>query len=570
MTIARLALALGAGLAAAALFAAARAAEDKIALDNLTVMIGATTYRIPHVEIEGSSLPAGELAKLIDGDDAAIDARLARFSAKRLQASQITTESKLAAQTESGAYRDIVLEDIVAGRVGVVHSAGGEDKVESASSGAERYQWGPIVSKGVDLRQLIRVARSTRFDKSEAIKPLIDEETIESATWESSRDNLVVRMGRIALTGAKGRALPMPPAKLFERLDKADQLKDGEDAALLRDLVDALASLEAASMEMRDITGSGKGETAEKPYSFKIGRAAAANLANAAVGDFAIEDFALNSSDGGRIALRRFGLRDLQLSTLADSAFPRLAHIEIKGLAADLPDPKTGEAAHMKFRLDAAEGDFSNYRDALPTKFSTRLDRLAIDLESRGEAPSTAQFIALGYRDLAFSAVSAGEWSEKTSDFVFAPTRIEGKDMGAADLSLTLSNVSGAVFSPVAALSQAAALAISVKSLDLTLTGGGLVDRLLALEAKRQKTSVEKARADYAKTAAAAVLEIGGGGANAKRIADAVAAYILKPKRLHLRLSAQNGVNALDALAKKPGEILESVEVEASAQDASP
>lgn len=559
------ATAVGASLAAAMLLGA-RAAENPIALTDLVITIGSTTYRIPRLEIEGSSLPAAELARLFEGDEKAIDARLARFSARRVRAPTITTESRVGNEKETGAYRDLVFEDIVAGRVGAARAAGGEDRVESADGGQERYSWGPLSSKGADLRQFVHVAISARSDKNEPIKPLVDEETIESATFEDKRENLVVKTGRVTLTGAKGRALPMPPAKLFERLDKLDLEKEDADPALLKDLIESLSSLEASSMEARDIVGAGKGAPADKPYSFKIGRVFATKLAAAAVGEIAIEDFVLNSSDGGKFALRRFGLRDLQLATLVDAAFPRLGHVEIKGVDADLPDPKTGEAARMTFRLGNLEADFSNFRDAAPTKFASRLDRLAIDLGPRGDSPSTAQFVALGYRDLDFSAVSEGEWNEKTLDFVFAPTRVEGKDMGAADLALTLGNVSGAVFSATPVLSRAAALAISVKSLDLTLTGGGLVDRLLALEAKQQKTSVEKARADYAKVAAAAVTELAGAGEKAKRIADAVAAYIMKPKRLHLRLSAPKGVNALDALSKKPAEILESVDVEASAE----
>ena len=109
-------------------------------------------------------------------------------------------------------------------------------------------------------------------------------------------------------------------------------------------------------------------------------------------------------------------------------------------------------------------------------------------------------------------------------------------------------------------------LTTSIKSIDLTLEGDGLVDRVLALEAKEQKTSVDKARADYAKAAATAITALGGPGrTNAKRIADAVSAYIEKPKRLHLRFAAPKGVNAIDVLARKPSEILESLEVEASA-----
>ncbi|MFO1124194.1 MAG: hypothetical protein U1E25_02160 [Methylocystis sp.] len=49
---------------------------------------------------------------------------------------------------------------------------------------------------------------------------------------------------------------------------------------------------------------------------------------------------------------------------------------------------------------------------------------------------------------------------------------------------------------------------------------------MLALEAKEQKTSIDKARVDYAKAAATAITTLGGNGANARRVADAVSAYI--------------------------------------------
>jgi hypothetical protein len=135
--------------------------------------------------------------------------------------------------------------------------------------------------------------------------------------------------------------------------------------------------------------------------------------------------------------------------------------------------------------------------------------------------------------------------------------------MGAATLKAVFGNVSSAVFSPMPLVSRAAALAASVKSVELTLEGGELLDRILASEAKQQKISPQKARADYAAAASSAILALGGGGEKARRIADAVSAYVLSPKRLHVRLASDKGVNALDLLAKKPGDILESVEVEA-------
>ncbi len=377
----------------------------------------------------------------------------------------------------------------------------------------------------------------------------------------------MVTTGRITLAGVRGRALTAPAGALIERIEKLDPAKPENDAALMRDLLDALVSFEAAAMEVRDIAATGKGEPADKPYTAKIARAGMNKVAGAGAGEIFLDDFSLDASDGGRLSLQRFALNDLQLApVLKGAAYPKLARVEVKGVVADMPDTKTSETSRIKFRIENASADFGNFIETTPTKFSGRIDRFVVDLASRGETQNTAQFLALGYRELDLSAAAAGEWREKTSEAAFEPVSIDSKDMGAARLSATLANVSSAVFSSSPLISRAAALATSVKSIDLTLEGGGLVDRVLALEAKEEKTTIDKARADYAKSAASAITELGGGGEKAKRIAEAVSAFILKPKRLHLRLTAPKGVNALDALAKKPGEILEGLEVEAVAE----
>jgi hypothetical protein len=557
------ALALAAGAAANFLFPAlARAAEADVTADNLVFVVGATTYRIPRLELKGATLSAAELAELFNGDEKAIDARLARLSAKSLAMPSLSVETRGGETVERATYRDLTAQGVVAGRIANARTSGAEQTVERPGV-VQRFSWGATAFEGVDLRQLAHVRLATRGDPAEALKPVVDEERVDSLTLEDESRKITVKSAGLAVTGVKARPLSAPVARLLEKPD-ADKLAG--DAALLGVVVDALGSFEIGAIEAKGLAINGKGEPADKPFSVTMGRLAASKIADAVIGDLAIEDFSLFSSDGGKLTLERFGLRDARLASLVEGSYPRLGHMEFKGLAADLPDVRTEQGARMKFSLAGAEADFSDFREIAPTKIAARMDRLAIDLAARGEAPSTAQFLALGYRSLDLSAALAAEWNEKTQEAIFAPLRFEGKDMGAASLNVTLGNVSGAVFSSMAFVSKAAALASSVKSVELSLEGGGLVDRILALEAKERKTPVEKARADYAKAAFDLVARICGGGEKAKRVADAVSAYILKPKRLHLRLASEEGVNALDALARKPGDILESLKVEATAE----
>lgn len=557
------------GLAAFAAFSApgilALAADGGLALDNLTFTLGATTYKIPHLEVEGANLAAADLTALFSGDEKTVDGRLARLTAKRLTIPSLTTERRVGDAIERTAYRDVSAKDVVGGRIAEMRAGMVEQTLEKPDGAGQSFLWSGGVLKGVDLRQIAHVILATRVDSREALKPLIDEESVETLTMTDKNGRLTVKTGRFAVSGVKGRALAAAPAQLLDRLQRLDPNKAEADSMLLKDLIDAVASVDVGAFEIRDIVASGKGEPAGAPYAVKLGRIAAGRLANAAIGNLSLENFALTASDGGRVALERFDLRDARLASLFDAPFPQFGHIGLTGLSADVPDARL-DSSRMKFSLARAEANFMEYREIAPTKLSARLDQFAIDLAARGEAPSTAQFLALGYRDLDLSAALAGEWREKTQEAVFAPVRVEGKDMGAATLGVTFGNVSSAVFSSMAIVSKAAGLASSLRSVDFTLDGGGLVDRVLALEAKQQKTSPDKARADYAKAAGIAVTAIFGGGDKARKIADAVSAYIMKPKRLTVRLASPGGVNALDALARRPADILEGLEVQAVAE----
>jgi hypothetical protein len=542
------------------------AGEKPLTLDNIAITLGATTYRIPHIEIEGASLPWAELATLFLSGDTNVAARLARVSARRIAVPAMSSESRNDSRVERAAYRKLLFENVVSGRAATMRADGGEETIESPKGGVQRIYWGASEAKGVDLVELARIAVSARSEADAPLKPLVEEEVVESSRLEDAGANFIVTTGRLKIEGVRGRALQTPAGTLIERFEKLDPAKPEEDPALMRDLLEALQSFEAASIDVEDVVATGKGESAGKPFTSKIARAGLRKVAGAGVGEMFVDDFSLAASDGGNFSVKRFALNELRLApVLQGGAYPKLARVDMRGLAADLPDPKTSETSRVKFSVENANATFGNFLKTTPTRFSGRIDNFIVDLAARGETQTTAHFLALGYRDLTLSGLAAGEWREKTSEAALEPVAIDAKNMGAARLSALFGNVSSAAFSSSPVISRAAALATSVKSVDLTLEGDGLVDRVLALEAKEQKTSVEKARADYAKAAATAITALGGAGANARKVAEAVSAYIEKPKRLYLRFVAQKGVNALDLLTRKPSEILEALEVEASA-----
>jgi hypothetical protein len=109
-------------------------------------------------------------------------------------------------------------------------------------------------------------------------------------------------------------------------------------------------------------------------------------------------------------------------------------------------------------------------------------------------------------------------------------------------------------------------LTATVTRLEATVEGGGLIDRVLAEEARSSGGDVAKLRADYARDAGAAIAASLEDSEKARRIGEAVTKFLNHPTRLRIRLTSPKGVGAVDLGLRRPGEILNELEVEAEAR----
>lgn len=525
----------------------APAAAADATLDNLTLAVGATTYRIPRLTLEGGDPQA--IAGVFRSGDAGIDARLAGLSAKRIVIPELFTETRVGDLVERARYRDVILTDVVDGRIAVAHATAAEQTIVQPGGRAARLDWRGLSFRGVDLRQLAHVVAPGAASSGEPPQLLLAEETIDSVVYESMSGDVTVRAGRLTLVGLKARP-PVAPAA-------PPQNGPGQ-------LARAAGDVAFERFEAQNLAVEGRVADEPTPFSLRIGRIALRGLANATLTDATLDQVALTPSAGGTATLAQLELRDAAAPTLLDGGPPRLGHAGLKELAVDLPSPQSGPDSRLRFRLAGAHLDLANYRERLPTKFALGVERLFVDLAARGDAGLAAPLRALGYREVDLSASAAGGWDEKTSDVVVAPIRLAAPEMGAATLAATFGNVSALAFSSSAPVSRAAAAAASVKSLELTLDGGGLVERLMAQPAAPTPTTPDKPRAEAAQFVRDAIRQNLGAGANAQRLGDALADYLRAPQHLHVRLAGKPSINALDFLARKPADIFEGLTVEAT------
>jgi len=550
-------------LAALAFFVvsgAASAAPRKASAENIAFDLGGAHVRIARIDAEDTDATAQDLAQLFaPGDQSLLEARLAKFAAARVSIPEIAIEKGEGAAAQKIVYRDLTLTRVAAGRIAEARAASLDQSAAAPQGKRVDAHYEGLTAKGLDIARMIRLMTASRGDDAEKLQPIEDEVAVESGVITQPEAQLEARLGRMTARGVRARAL----ASGWARLADPQEVQGDAGAALL---ADALTGFEFDALEARDISLAGVAGPQHKAFSVKFGAVAASHFVNGALGELSVSDFALSSADGGTASLRRLLLRGLDARSMAEAQgrrFWRVDHTEVADLAMDTPDADSG--GRMKFTLAASSADFSGFREGLPTKVKGRFDGLVIDLAARGETPGAASALALGYRTLDLSGGFDAVWREKEEELSVNELRLEGKDMGALRLTALFGGVSGAVFSANPTLARAASLIVTLRSFGVDVERASLLDRALAEEARTRGVNALQLREDYARTASGALVAYFGDTEKSQRIGAALSQFILNPQRLRLRAASRLGVGALEAMARKPGDVLNDLDIEAQA-----
>ena len=132
----------------------------------------------------------------------------------------------------------------------------------------------------------------------------------------------------------------------------------------------------------------------------------------------------------------------------------------------------------------------------------------------------------------------------------------------------TLTNVSKDLFAPEPAVAQAAALSALVKNVDLTVTDQGLLNRMIANEAKRSNRTPDAVRSEWVTAAAVGIPRALGDAPAGRTLGAAVSKFIAKPNTLHVSANAPNGIGAAELMlfSQDPAAFLKRMDVQASAE----
>jgi hypothetical protein len=263
-------------------------------------------------------------------------------------------------------------------------------------------------------------------------------------------------------------------------------------------------------------------------------------------------------------------MKDLDMGALRQ-LIPTIGTIRMSGIDFDMPDdkPKGPTIENIKFSVKDMEVTADQPLNGIPTNWRVAVDGFRFVIPPGTTEEGLKDLAAMGFKELDLSWLTAAAWNATANELQIREISLRGANMGSASLRGAIGGVTKDVFSTDNAVALVALLGATLKSAELKIENGGLVEKLLAQEAAKQKKSADDLRKEFGMIAAVAIPAMLGNSGQAKAIGQAVARFVAKPGKLAIAARTKDpaGLGMADlALIGEPGAILDKLEVTATAE----
>jgi hypothetical protein len=316
----------------------------------------------------------------------------------------------------------------------------------------------------------------------------------------------------------------------------------------------AIALVSIATIAATDVNVAAAAE------AYAAGRSADKRMAGDLVGALDLGAIDIRTKNGSTLHVDRFSISGMRALPGADpdddasaaSAQRYLAGVATVAVAGVNADIAGGEAISDRLVVSIKSASFSAERpyDGLPTDLAAAIDDFEIALPETSEAAGVHDLRDMGFEALHGSLQLAGSWNEAASQMVGDAT-LRVRDAGSIALRATVGNVTKEAFSSTPAIAEAARSKATWNAFAVSVRNGGLFEKLVANEARKQNRSPDAIRADFMVQSAAAIVSLLGALPDAVVIGRAVVDFIRRPGEIEVVVKSKdrNGVTWADLVA---------------------
>ena len=526
-------------------------AASSFTLDNITVEGAGTTYRAGRLDVTDSVLSRDEVLALLSGSakGPAPDI-IAKVGAARIATPELVTSQTSGGVTQSVTYRDVVFENVVAGRVGRASASGATFTIKGAETGDMSGQSGAISLSGVDLPVLSHMLVESRVLADEAIRTVI-------ATGSVSDFDIDLPGGahghvaRIELREAGARALAVPMASLVDLTPKPDAPPPSPERkrALSGLFADILTSQSLAALNLKDVTVRSSPATATTVTvsGFGLEGVGGGRIGRTTLDGLSIAGGQADGASVAHVALDGIDLTPLLAAAVTDDAPVRsplrFERIALGGLALKL----AGVGQPVSLSIGNAAINAKDWGDLYPQNLGLAVSNLAFDLPA--DDVRARPLLDLGYRRVDLTMAADASYDPAKTELSLKRVALSDPAMGSLDLTARFSNVGPDLLGGDREKARSALSAALFRHAALVVSDSGLLARMIDAQTRQPKGGVTtEVRARWAAGVRAFVMALLSDNADRGMVADAAERFIRNGGRLALEADAPNGLGVIDVM----------------------
>lgn len=549
---------------------------------DVTITTDASTYKIKRVELTGTTLTNGDLAALLDPKSPdPLEQKLKKISAKSILVTGLSSDRTTPDGHIHGEAGPIELNDVMAGRIGSARTPGVTITGLGVDS-AGTVKTGMAEATGLDLALLDHLLNTGRSDDNEPLKPLADAFSVHDISVVNTGNDTTLNVASLSEKGLKARPLKTSLQAIHEAA-KADTAMpepgEDDDAKAERTKAiaeDILSSYEAESFSAGKIVLTTVSD--DGPVKLETSGITLQDFKNRRFGTLDVSDFSIESPHI-KAAFATFAVTSLTVPPFVTpddgdasgdstaSHLPSAAKADLTKLSIEVSsEGEDGGQQGYKFKIGHAGSTSESAPGGKNVQNNVTVDNLTFDLNPGSDRPGARELMEMGYKAIDMSAVLAAKFDRGKETLSVQKFDLNGVGLGSLSLAIDLVNVNKGVFSSNPAIAKASALAVLLKRADLRVVEGGLIDKILALKAKRDGKSLAEERVSEANFFAVELPDAAGGDPALRTIGAAIAKFIAAPKNLHISAVSADGIGVTDlGLVSNPTALLGRLDIHAEA-----
>jgi hypothetical protein len=266
----------------------------------------------------------------------------------------------------------------------------------------------------------------------------------------------------------------------------------------------------------------------------------------------------IHTRKGSSVRADRFSISGMRVlpapSADADSSDARqyISGVGTASLAGVTADVASDEVVGERLKIAVGNATLSTEHpyNGLPTDISFTVDDLAVGIPEGAQATTARDLRDMGYETLRGSMQFTASWNEAASQMVGDCT-LRMRDAGSIAVRATMGNVTKETFSSTPAIAEAAGSKATVKAFAISISDGGLFERLIANEARKQGRSRDEIRGEFAAQWESAVASLFGAFPEALDVRRAILDFIQHPGELEIAAKTKSpaGITWADLIA---------------------